>query len=101
MMGEVTTADHPHEEDPMARGAIKLAALAGLAKQARDYARKNPESVSSTIGKVEGAVSRKVGPKYAAHVSKGGKAVRSGLGISQARPVDRVAPPTDGPTPAV
>ena len=35
----------------MARGAIKLAALAGMAKQARDYARKNPDSVSSTIGK--------------------------------------------------
>lgn len=85
----------------MARGAIKLAALAGLAKQARDYARKNPESVSSTIGKVEDAVSRKVGPRYAAHVGKGGKAVRSGLGISSARPADRVAPPTGGPPPAV
>jgi hypothetical protein len=65
----------------MARGAIKLAALAGLAKQARDYARKNPDSVSSTIGRIESAVSGKVGPKYAAHVGKGGNAVRSGLGI--------------------
>lgn len=71
----------------MARGAIKLAALAGLAKQAREYARKNPESVSSAIGKVESAVGRKVGPKYAGHVGKGGSALRSGLGISSARPV--------------
>ena len=81
----------------MARGVIKLAALAGLAKQARDYARKNPESVSSTIGKVEDAVSRKVGPKYAAHVGKGGKAVRSGLGI---RPTPGLTPTsTDGTVP--
>lgn len=90
----------------MARGAIKFAVLAGLAKQARDYARKNPDSVSSTIGKVEGAVSRKVGPKYAAHVGKGGKAVRSGLGISSADPAtggtpsstDDTLPPSPGPT---
>ena len=66
----------------MARGAIKFAALAGLAKQAREYARKNPDSVSSTIAKVEASVSGKVGPKYAKHVGKGGNAVRSGLGIS-------------------
>lgn len=78
----------------MARGAIKFAALAGLAKQARDYAQKNPESVSSTIGKVEAAVSRKVGPKYSAHVGKGGKAIRTGLGISSAaRPAPGVTPP--------
>lgn len=77
----------------MARGAIKFAALAGLAKQARDYARKNPDSVSSTIGKVEGAVSRRVGPKYAAHVGKGGKAVRSGLGISTPPPTPEVTKP--------
>ena len=72
----------------MAR-AIKFAALAGIAKQARDYARKNPDAVSSKIGKVEAAVSRKVGPKYAGHVGKGGKAVRSALGIN----------PTPPPTP--
>lgn len=91
----------------MARGVVKLAALAGLAKQARDYARKNPESVSSAIGKVESAVGRKVGPKYAGHVGKGGNALRSGLGISSARPVagptttphDAVGPRTDGTTP--
>ena len=65
----------------MARGTIKLAALAGLAKQARDYARNNPDSVSATIAKIESTVGRKVGPKYAAHVGKGGNAVRSGLGI--------------------
>ena len=84
----------------MARGAIKIAALAGLAKQARDYARKNPDSVSSTIGKVESAVSRKVGPKYAAHVGKGGNAVRSGLGIQAgtAHPgVTRPPPPPVAP----
>ncbi|MEO6019257.1 MAG: antitoxin [Knoellia sp.] len=80
----------------MARGAIKFAALAGLAKQARGYAQKNPESVSSTIGKVEDAVGRRVGPKYAAHVGKGGKALRSGLGISTAQPT----PPTP-PAPEV
>ena len=91
----------------MARGVIKLAALAGLAKQARDYAQKNPESVSSAIGKVESAVGRKVGPKYAGHVGKGGSALRAGLGISSARPVagptttphDAVGPRTDGATP--
>lgn len=84
----------------MARGVIKLAALAGLAKQARDYARKNPDSVSSTIGKVEDAVSRKVGPKYAGHVGKGGKAVRSGLGIPETRPTPGVTPTsTDGTVP--
>ena len=84
----------------MARRIIKLAALAGLAKQARDYAQKNPESVSSTIGKVEDAVSRKLGPKYAPHVSKGGKAVRSGLGIASTRPAPPVTPPaTDGTPP--
>jgi len=65
----------------MARGAIKLAALATLARQARDYARNNPDSVSATIAKIESTVGRKVGPKYAAHVGKGGNAVRSGLGI--------------------
>ena len=75
----------------MARGAIKLAALAGLAKQARDYARNNPDSVSATIGKIESTVSRKVGPKYAAHVGKGGNAVRSGLGIPASRPGRRPA----------
>ncbi|KGN31913.1 hypothetical protein N802_19355 [Knoellia sinensis KCTC 19936] len=78
----------------MTRGVIKLAALAGLAKQARDYAQKNPESVSSTIGKVEDAVSRKVGPKYAAHVGKGGKAIRTGLGISSAPPAPEVRKPS-------
>ena len=81
----------------MARGAIKLAALAGLAKQARDYARKNPDSVSSTIGKVESAVSRKVGPKYAAHVGKGGNAVRSGLGIPTGSAHPGVTPPPPPP----
>jgi len=65
----------------MPRGAMKLAALAGLAKQARDYARKNPDSVSAAIAKVESTVGRRVGPKYAAHVGRGGNAVRSGLGI--------------------
>lgn len=83
----------------MARGTIKLAALAGLAKQARDYAQKNPESVSSTIGKVEAAVSRKVGDKYAAHVGKGGKALRSGLGISSASPAPGVTPTATDSTP--
>lgn len=82
----------------MARGAIKFAALAGLAKQARDYARKNPDKVSSTIGKVEDAVGRKVGPKYSAHVGKGGKAVRSGLGITSAPPAPGVTPPATGGT---
>jgi hypothetical protein len=77
----------------MARGVIKFAALAGLAKQARDYARKNPDSVSSTIGKVESAVGRRVGPKYSAHVGKGGNAVRSGLGIAPSRPVPQATPP--------
>ena len=82
----------------MARGAIKLAALAGLAKQARDYARKNPDSVSATIGKIESTVSRKVGPKYAAHVGKGGNAVRSGLGIPASRAAG-TPPVTPGSTP--
>ena len=81
----------------MARGAIKLAALAGLAKQARQYTRNNPDSVSSTIGKVESAVSRKVGPKYAAHVGKGGKAVRSGLGIPSGSAQPGVTPPPPPP----
>ncbi|MFC7486928.1 antitoxin [Knoellia sp. CPCC 206453] len=81
----------------MARGAIKLAALAGLAKQARDYAQKHPDSVSSKIGKVEAAVSRRVGPKYAAHVGKGGKAVRSGLGITPTPPAPAVTPPPTTP----
>ena len=85
----------------MARGAIKLAALAGLAKQARDYARKNPDSVSATIGKIESTVGRKVGPKYAAHVGKGGNAVRSGLGIPAPRPTrpggTRTPPPPVAP----
>lgn len=92
----------------MARGVIKLAALASVAKQARDYARNNPESVSSAIAKVESAVGRKVGPKYAGHVGKGGSALRAGLGISSARPVagpattphDEVGTRTDGTTPA-
>ena len=85
----------------MARGAIKLAALAGLARQARDYARKNPDSVSSTIGRIESAVSGKVGPKYAAHVGKGGNAVRSGLGIpsSTTRPASPPPPPGAGSVP--
>jgi len=77
----------------MARGAIKLAALAGLAKQAREYARKNPDSVSSAIRKVETSVSRKVPPKYAAHVGKGGNAVRSGLGIRADSAHTGVTPP--------
>ena len=87
----------------MARGIIKIAALTGAAKQARDYARKNPEKVSSTISKLEDVVSRKVGSKYAAHVGKGGNAVRSGLGISATgrgtsqtpltRPQEDVTPP--------
>ncbi|GAA4108231.1 hypothetical protein GCM10022415_00720 [Knoellia locipacati] len=76
----------------MARGVIKLAALAGLAKQARDYARKNPDSVSSAIGKVESTVSKRVGPKYAGHVGKGGNALRSGLGIAPSRPAPATAP---------
>ena len=84
----------------MARGAIKLAALAALAKQARDYARNNPDSVSATIGKVESTVSSKVGPKYAAHVGKGGNAVRAGLGIPASRPGSTPPPPVDaGSTP--
>ena len=82
----------------MARGAIKFAALAGLAKQARDYARKNADSVSSTIGKVEDAVSRKVGPKYADKVGKAGNAARSGLGVPSSRPVTGGTPT---PTPPV
>lgn len=83
----------------MARGAIKLAALAGLASKARDYARKNPDSVSSTISKFESAVSRKVGPKYAPHVGKGGAAVRSGLGISSTTGHPGVTPPGSTPPP--
>lgn len=81
----------------MARGVIKLAALAGLAKQARDYARKNPDTVSSAIDKVESVVTRKVGPKYSGHVGKGGNALRTGLGIAQARPASgSTLPRTDG-----
>lgn len=70
----------------MARGAIKMAALIALAKQARDYAQNNPDSVNAHIGKFEATVSSKLGPKYSAHVGKGGKALRSGLGISSAAP---------------
>ena len=70
----------------MARGVIKMAALIAIAKQARDYAQNNPESVNETIGKFEATVSGKLGPKYSAHVGKGGKALRSGLGISSATP---------------
>ena len=83
----------------MARGAIKIAAIAALAKQARDYARKNPDSVSATIGKIESTVSRKVGPKYAAHVGKGGNAVRTGLGIPTSRPGSTPPPVDSGSTP--
>ena len=60
----------------MARGVIKMAALIAIAKQARDYAQNNPESVNETIGKFEATVSSKLGPKYSAHVGKGGKALR-------------------------
>ena len=70
----------------MARGAIKMAALIALAKQARDYAKNNPDSVNAQIGKFEATVNSKLGPKYSAHVGKGGKALRSGLGISSATP---------------
>lgn len=85
----------------MARGVIKLAALVGLAKQARDYARKNPDSVSSGIGKVESAVSQRVGPKYAAHVRKGGNALRSGLGVGPTSPAPEVEStgPDETPSP--
>jgi hypothetical protein len=83
----------------MARGAIKLAAIAALAKKARDYARQNPESVSSTIEKVESAVSRKVPPKYAHHVGRGGAVVRSGLGISSTTQHPGVTPPASTPPP--
>lgn len=83
----------------MARGAIKLAALAGLASKARDYARRNPDSVASTIHKVESTVSRRVGPKYAAHVGKGGAAVRSGLGLPSTTPRPDVTPPGSTPPP--
>jgi len=83
----------------MARGAIKFAALAGLASKARDYARKNPDSISSTISKVESSVSRKVGPKYAAHVGKGGAAVRSGLGLPSSTNRTGVTPPGSTPPP--
>lgn len=83
----------------MARGAIKFAALAGLARQARDYARRNPDAVSSTIAKVESSVSRKVGPRYAAHVGRGGNAVRSGLGIPSTGPRAGVTPPAGTPPP--
>jgi hypothetical protein len=84
----------------MARGTLKLAALAGLAKQAREYARKNPDSVSSTIARIESSVGRKVGPKYAAHVGKGGNAVRSGLGIPPGPGRTGVTPPPpSGSTP--
>jgi len=78
----------------MVRGVIKLAALAGLAKQARDYARKNPDSVSSAIGKVESAIGGKVGPKYSDHVTKGGNALRSGLGLAQTSPTTEPRPTT-------
>ena len=47
----------------MARGVIKMAALIAIAKQARDYAQNNPESVNETIGKFEATVSSKLGPK--------------------------------------
>ena len=82
----------------MAGKTLKLAALAGLAKQARDYARKNPDTVSSSIGKVESVVSRRVGPKYAGHVSKGGNALRAGLGIPQNRAVTPAPAPGPGET---
>jgi hypothetical protein len=82
----------------MARGAVKLAALAGLAKQAREYARKNPDSVSSTIGRIESTVSRRVGPKYAASVGKGGDVLRSRLGIPT-DPAGQHVPPPAGSTP--
>ena len=77
----------------MPRRALRIAAFVGLAKQAREYARNNPESVSSTISKVEATVSRRVGPKYAAHVGKGGNVVRSGLGIPSTATGSRTAPP--------
>jgi hypothetical protein len=70
----------------MARGVIKIAALIALAKQARDYAQNNPDSVNAHIGKLEATVSSRLGPKYSAHVGKGGKALRTGLGISSAAP---------------
>jgi hypothetical protein len=68
----------------MARRTAKLAALAGLAKAAQDYARKNPHQVSAAIDRVETTVGRKAGIRHGAKVAKGGQAVRKGLGLPPA-----------------
>ena len=81
----------------MARRAIKLAALFAFAKQARDYAQSNPDTVNEAISKVEATVTGRLGPKYSAHVGKGGKALRSGLGITSAPP--RAGSVQDNPPP--
>jgi hypothetical protein len=82
----------------MAR-VVKIAALVGLAKAAQDYAKKNPEQVSSTLGKVEQTVGRTLGPKYAGAVGKGGEVVRKGLGIHSAGPSGATGAPGSTPPP--
>ncbi|MGL4178410.1 MAG: Rv0909 family putative TA system antitoxin [Dermatophilaceae bacterium] len=65
----------------MARRTAKLTALAGLAKAAQDYVRKNPHQVSSAIDRVESTVGRRAGTRHGAKVAKGGQALRKGLGL--------------------
>ena len=59
----------------MARRVVRLAALVALARAAQDYARRNPETVSAALDRVEAVVSRKAGP-----------AVRKGLGLPPGGP---------------
>ncbi|MGL5867204.1 MAG: Rv0909 family putative TA system antitoxin [Dermatophilaceae bacterium] len=68
----------------MPRRTTKLAALAGLARAARDYARRNPQQASSVIDRVEAAVSRRAGVRHGAKVAKGSRALRQGLGLPPA-----------------
>ncbi|MGL4744839.1 MAG: hypothetical protein ACRCXL_10695 [Dermatophilaceae bacterium] len=65
----------------MAGRTRQLAALAGLAKAAQDYIRRNPHQVSSAIDRVEATIGRRVGSRHGAKVIQGGQALRKGLGL--------------------
>jgi len=83
----------------MIRMAVLVAAATAAATKAKEYARENPDQASRTLDSVESFVAGRTGPKYADKVAKGGRALRTGLGLP-AGAGQRDAPPASPSAPA-
>ena len=63
------------------RAAAVIAVVTTTASRAREYAREHPDEAGQAVERVEAFLQGRLSPGNAAWVTKGGTALRSGLGL--------------------